>query len=122
MQKKILFCSDDFSYGLSLLMFFSEKYFVTSTTDMESIPKLFEQNKFDLIIIDKEPETSVLNLCKNLKSKAPSPIIILTYAYNLKEGHKNEDLIKRYIDFIFYKPIDLVEVTRALHMSKLVLN
>lgn len=122
MQKKILFCSGDFSYGLSLLMFFSEKYFVTSTTDMESIPKLLDQNKFDLIIIDNEPDMKVLELCKNLKVKNPNLIIILTYAFKLKDNKKSEELIKKYVDFIFYKPIDIVEVAKALHMSRVVLN
>jgi len=122
MQKRILFYSYDFSYGLSLLMFFSDNYYVTSTTDLDSIPKMFSKNKYDLILIDEEPTDKVLSLCKYLKEKNPNLIIILTCAYKLKDNHKNNKLINKSIDFIFYKPVDLLEISKALHLSSVVYN
>ncbi len=113
-MKSILFFSPDLNLCASLLMFFNEKYSVTTTTDLQTLENLTGSIAFDLLVIDAEPMDSIWNICSRINSeeKKHTPVI-LTYVYTVKYRDK-EKKFKQYIDAVFYKPIDLIEVSNKI--------
>lgn len=112
-MQNILFFSPDLNLCTSLLMFFNDKYAVTTTTDFTSLNSIVKSTSFDLIIIDSEPDIKIENLCKQI-SDSPNPVpIILTYVYTSKLK-QIEEKIKKYVTAIFYKPFDIFEVSKKI--------
>ena len=112
-MKNILFYSPDLNLCASLLMYFGDKYSVTTTTNLDSIEPISETLALDLLVLDGEPDDRLLELCKKMQSKKPLFRIILTYVYTSKFKEREADL-KNYVEAVFYKPIDLYEVARKI--------
>ena len=112
-MKSILFYSPDLNLCASLLMFFGDKYSVTTTTNLDSIEPIMRSLEFDLLVIDGEPEKRVEEICKKLSELTPHLPVILTYVYTIKYKER-EACLKNYIEAIFYKPIDLFEVSQKI--------
>ena len=112
-MKSTLFYSPDLNLCVSLLMFFNDKYSVTTTTDLDTLENIIRSSSFDLLVIDAEPNDKIEKLCKKLKESDLHIPIILTYVYTIKYRDK-ESLLKNFIDAIFYKPIDLFEVSQKI--------
>ena len=112
-MKNAIFYSPDLNLCVSLLLYFQDKYRVTTTTDMEVLKIISTRPTCDLIIIDAEPNKQIEILCHLIKQENKNSALILTYVYktNLQEVEKN---LRNYADAIFYKPVDLVEVTKTL--------
>ena len=116
-MKKVLFFSPDFSLCYSLLMYLQDKYNVTSSTDFNLLISLAKNGDFDLVIIDSQPDNKIKELCREIKKLSLKVKIVLTYVYNknLKETDKE---LRNCVSAIFYKPIDLMEVSQSLiHIS-----
>jgi DNA-binding response OmpR family regulator len=112
-MKSILFYSPDLNLCASLLMFFNEKYAVTTTTDLSVVGNIFNSARFDLLVIDSEPTNTIIELCKSVHEKHTDIPVISTYVYTNKFGDKEAEL-KNFVDIIFYKPIDLFEVSQKI--------
>jgi DNA-binding response OmpR family regulator len=112
-MKSILFYSPDLNLCASLLMFFNEKYAVTTTTDLSVLENIFNSTHFDLLVIDSEPTDAIIDLCKTVQEKHPNTSVISTYVYTNKFCDK-ESVLKNFVDIIFYKPIDLFEVSQKI--------
>lgn len=112
-MKSILFYSPDLNLCASLLMFFNEKYLVTTTTDFTTFEGILASTSFDLLVIDSEPTDSLVELCNKLQQSNLHAPIILTYVFTIKFSDK-EALLKNTTDAIFYKPIDLFEVSQKI--------
>ncbi len=112
-MKSILFYSPDLNLCASLLMFFNEKYAVTTTTDLSVLGNIFNSAHFDLLVIDSEPTDTIIDLCKTVRESHPGIPVISTYVYTNKFSD-NEAELKSSVDIIFYKPIDLFEVSQKI--------
>jgi len=113
-MKNAIFYSPDLNLCVSLLLYFQDKYRVTTTTDIEALKLIAARPACDLIIIDSEPTRPIDQLCRLIKQENPESALILTYVYktSLQETERN---LKNYVDAFFYKPVDLVEVTKTLN-------
>lgn len=113
-MKNAIFYSPDLNLCVSLLLYFQDKYRVTTTTDMEVLKVISTRPSCDLIIIDAEPNKQIEILCHLIKQENKNSALILTYVYktNLQDAEKT---LRNYADAIFYKPVDLVEVTKTLN-------
>lgn len=112
-MKKVLFYSPDFSLCYSLLIYLQDKFNVTSSTDFAVLKSLTENSKFDLLIIDSEPNDSIEKLCSEIKISSPNLKIVLTYVYE-KKMSEIEKRMKDCITAVFYKPFDLTDITKSL--------
>lgn len=113
-MKSILFYSPDLNLCASLLMFFNDKYTVTTTTDLSTLESILKTQCFDLLIIDAEPSEQVDALCRKIHEDDFRHLpIILTYVYTIKYKDR-EAALRQYIEAIFYKPIDLFEVAQKV--------
>lgn len=112
-MRSILFYSPDLTLCASLLMFFNDKYTVTTTTDLHTLEEILGSITFDLLVIDAEPNAQVEDLCKKIHEYGKHIPIILTYVYTIKYRDR-EAALRDYIEAIFYKPIDLFEVTQKI--------
>lgn len=96
-----------------MLMLFQDKYHVTATTDLETVKKISEIEKYDLVVLDTEPEKSISEICVKLHEKNNSLPIILIYVYKGKFKEAEEE-IRNKVAAIFYKPINLIEVSKTI--------
>jgi hypothetical protein len=77
------------------------------------LKSLTENSKFDLLIIDSEPNDSIEKLCSEIKISSPNLKIVLTYVYE-KKMSEIEKRMKDCITAVFYKPFDLTDITKSL--------
>jgi hypothetical protein len=113
-MKNAIFYSPDLNLCVSLLLYFQDKYRVTTTTDIEVLKIIATRPSCNLIIIDAEPDRHIENLCRLIKTENVNSSLILTYVFKtqIKDFEKN---LRLYTDAVFYKPVDLVEVTKTLN-------
>lgn len=110
LMKNILFYSPDLNLLSNLMMYFNDRYSVTTTTNLSTLSRIVSSKEFDLLILDAEPTEKVERICEEIKTSENPVPVILTYVFTSQL--KNMDhRIRRVIDAIFYKPIDLKEVT-----------
>lgn len=112
-MKKIILYSTDPAINLSLILYLKDKYFVTTTTDKNDLEKIINSSNYDAVLLDIEPSEQAERLCKNLKLFNRNVPIILIYVY--REKKKEFDMsIRKYIDFVFYKPFDIKDMSSEL--------
>ncbi|NUN10563.1 MAG: hypothetical protein HUU54_15415 [Ignavibacteriaceae bacterium] len=112
-MKNILFYSPDLNLLSNLMMYFNDRYSVTTTTNLSTLSRIVSSKEFDLLILDAEPTEKVEKICEEIKTSENPVPVILTYVFTSQL--KNMDhRIRRVIDAIFYKPIDLKEVTEKI--------
>lgn len=112
-MKNILFYSPDLNFCASMLMLFQDKYHVTATTALETVKKISEIERFDLVVLDSEPDTTISELCVKLHEKNNALPIILIYVFKGKFKEAEEE-IREKVAAIFYKPINLIEVSKTI--------
>ena len=112
--KTIVIFSHNLDFSYSLFMFFQDKYEVTLTTNKELLIDLVRSSEIDLLIADTSPSEKVEELFRSIKQYSSNLPIILLYVYRI-ESQRLEKNIKKYVDAVFYKPIDLEEVTRRIN-------
>lgn len=120
-MKKIILYSTDPAINLSLILYLKDKYFVTTTTDKNDLEKIINSSDYDAVLLDIEPSEQAERLCKNLKLFNRNVPIILIYVY--REKKKEFDMsIRKYIDFVFYKPFDIKDMSRELSYIMNIMN
>ena len=112
-MKNILFVSPDLSLCASLLMYFNEKYSVTTTTNFENVSKILQTEKFDLVVLDADLTTATERLLKEISALPVKVPVILTYVYTVKH-QSMESSIRPFVNEVFYKPFDLLEVSSKI--------
>ena len=112
-MKNIAVYSGDSNICLSLLIYLQNEYNVTTTTNFNILKDITNCIKFDLIIIDSEPTKSIETFCKETNEQHPCTPIVFTYVFknNNKVIEKN---LRKYTNSIFYKPVDLYEISKHL--------
>ena len=112
-MKNILFYSSDIMFSNSFLIYLQNNFNVTITTNIDDFKLIFSHTHSDIIIMDIEPSNAIEIICKdihNIKSNIP---ILLTYVFNNRIKDFDER-IRKYVRSIFYKPIDIAEITNKL--------
>lgn len=112
-MKRVVIYSPDFSLCYSLMMYLQTYYRVIATTDLEIVSGLICNQTADLVIIDAEPDTELINKCEKFKKCRPEIPLVLTYVYTNK-SKESETHIKNIVDEIFYKPFDLNELSARI--------
>lgn len=120
-MKKIILYSTDPAINLSLILYLKDKYFVTTTTDKNDLEKIINSSDYDAVLLDIEPSEQAERLCKNLKLFNRNVPIILIYVYREKKK-EFEMSIRKYIDFVFYKPFDIKDMSRELSYIMNIMN
>ena len=100
--------------SFSFLMYLQNKYIITLTTDLKDFKLISCNTSFDVIIMDAEPTNETESICKNIQHLKSIPMILF-YVYS-KEFKEFDKKIRQYVKAIFYKPVDLLEVTSALDL------
>ncbi len=112
--KTIVIFSRTLDFCYSLLMFFQDMYQVTITTNEELLSTLVRTLDVDLIIVDAAPSQKMAEYFRLIKLACPDLPIILLYVYR-SENQRLEQSIKEYVDAVFYKPMDIAEVTKRVN-------
>ncbi|MCA2005427.1 MAG: hypothetical protein LDL01_06465, partial [Ignavibacterium sp.] len=60
-MKRVVIYSPDFSLCYSLMMFLQTNYRVIATTDLEIVSSLICNKTADLVIIDAEPDSQLID-------------------------------------------------------------
>lgn len=115
-RKRIVILSSDATLGLSLSLFFENIYNVVSTSEGEVVEKALESNMVDLLIVDVGPfDTELLALVGSVRGKNPDLPVIIMYVYQEKI-RKLEDKLRSQVNMIFYKPVDLSQVSNEIRV------
>jgi DNA-binding response OmpR family regulator len=115
-RKRIVILSSDATLGLSLSLFFENVYNVVSTSEGEVVEKALESNMIDLLIVDVGLfDTDLLNLVGSIRKKNSDLPVIVMYVYQEKI-RKLEDTLRSQVNMIFYKPVDLSQVSNEIRM------
>lgn len=108
-MKKILTVDDEVEITKIIHLFLTKKGFeVTMAYSGEQALSLFENNNFDLMILDKRmPGIGGLGVAQTLKKKWPDfPIIVLSGSQDANDEATNKMVSLGYKD-ILLKPVDL---------------
>lgn len=112
-MKNILFYSPDLSMCASWVMLLYDRYAVTTTTKFENIKNILLSNDFDMVVFDAEPNIRLEELINEFDSAERRVSVILTYVFT-NDVKMIENKIRSKVEAIFYKPIDLSEVTKKI--------
>jgi DNA-binding response OmpR family regulator len=112
-MKNVIIYSPDFSLCYSLLMYLQTQYKVVATTDLEIVSSIVCGGSADLVILDTEPDSALLSKCETFKKCKKDLPLILTYVFN-ERVKESENLIKKFVNDIFYKPFDLNEISSRI--------
>jgi DNA-binding response OmpR family regulator len=116
MKKRIVILSSDATLGLSLSLFFENVYNVISTSEGEVVEKALESDMIDLLIIDIGLfDTDLLTLVGAVRNKNADLPVIVMYVYQEKI-RKLEDKLRSQVNMIFYKPVDLSQVSNEIRV------
>jgi len=115
-RKRIVILSSDTTLGLSLSLFFENVYNVVSTSEGEVVENALGSNMIDLLIVDVGPfDTDLLNLVGSIRKKNSELPVIVMYVYQDKI-RKLEDTLRSQVNMIFYKPVDLSQVSNEIRV------
>ncbi len=115
-KQRIVILSSDATLGLSLSLFFENVYKVSSTSEEEMVTKALESGMADLLIIDSGLfDTDLLDLVDAVRRVRPEIPVIVMYVYQEKM-RVLEDRLRPRVDMIFYKPVDLAQVSGEIRV------
>jgi len=112
-MKRVIIYSPDFSLCYSLLVYLQSRYKLVVTTDFEMLNSFSFDSKNDVLFLDHDLDSQLIKTCENLKNRYTEIPIFLTYVYTKKASH-SENMIKSFVNEIFYKPFDLNEISIKL--------
>ena len=114
-KKRILIYSKDPDFCISLALLFQEEYDVSSTTLLSEARDKIDSRQADLLVADSS--NSLQDIYKHLediKRHEPSFPVVLLYVYRFENKDLEENL-RRYVNALFYKPIDIAQLSKSVH-------
>jgi len=96
-----------------MLMLFNNRYNVTTTTNFAQAKSILRSGRFDLVVLDSEPNDLIEGICQEIGEQPHFVPTILTYVYTSKYKER-EQKIRNLVNAIFYKPFELSEVTDSI--------
>jgi DNA-binding NtrC family response regulator len=112
-KKTILLYSPDLNFCFSLSMLFQDRYNVITTTNVGTLDKLVADYSADLVLVDAIPSSKLLDRLDGLKGLNRRMPIIALYVYNAKYTDLDQSIRGR-IDAVFYKPFEVVPLSRKI--------
>ena len=109
----VLYSSDD-DFCLSFTMLFQDRYRIVTVSNLDMLNLVVEESAPDLVIADAVPNERVGSRFDAIKRLHPTLPIILFYVSRLEPSVLKEGLMN-YVDAMFSKPIDLLQVTRSIN-------
>ena len=115
-KKRVVILSSDATLGLSLSLFFENTYKVISTSEDEMVIAAIDSHMVDLLIIDVGIfDTGILELINTIRMKNKEIPIVVMYVFQEKL-RQFEDNLRPDVNMIFYKPVDLTQVSSEVRM------
>lgn len=113
----ILYVEDEDEIRNSVVKYLQKIFlYVTSAADGQEGLKLYQENKFDIVLTDiNMPYMNGLEMAKNIKDIKPSQEIIIISAYS--DSTYFLDAIRLGINGYIIKPIDYAQMNQALYKS-----
>lgn len=114
-QQKVLIFSRDSDFCRSLALLFQSMYEVYFTTSINELLKFIEEKTINLLIVDSPvSDGTVYPSIRDARVQYPNLFIVLLYVYKFS----NIDLEKKYrqyVDALFYKPVDINQLTNIIN-------
>lgn len=114
-KKGILIYSQDPDFCISLTLLFQEEYEVSSTTLLSEVAKKIGSRQVDLLVADSSSSLrEIYREIEEIKKREPSFPVVLLYVYRF-ENKDLESNLRRFVNALFYKPIDITQLTDTVH-------
>ncbi len=115
-KKRVVILSTDSTLGLSLSLFFENIYKVISTTEEQMVITALDSDMVDLLIVDIGIfDTGTCELINQVRKRKKDLPIIVMYVFQEKM-RKLEDDLRADVNMIFYKPVDLTQVSSEVRL------
>jgi|WetSurMetagenome_2_1015567.scaffolds.fasta_scaffold130295_2 response regulator RpfG family c-di-GMP phosphodiesterase len=112
-RKTLLMFSPDTNLCMSFAMLYQDTYSVVTTTDIGALESLACQNAADVLVVDGEPSPELLAALEHMKRARKDLPIILLYVFDPRSGAMDQ-LLRSYVDTVFYKPFEIQSVSRRI--------
>jgi DNA-binding response OmpR family regulator len=112
-KKTILIFSADLSFSLNLTTFFQDRYDVITTTDSEVLGIVALHTRIDLVIIDADPSSRIIERIQRLRESGMQLPVMMLYVYGPR-GQEMDAAIRRHVNAVLYKPFDVRDVARRV--------
>jgi DNA-binding response OmpR family regulator len=112
-RKTLLMYSPDSNLCMSFAMLYQESYRVVTTTDIGKLASLSCKHAADILVVDGEPSPELLKALEGMKRVRHDLPIILLYVFDPRSGAMDQ-LLRSYVDTIFYKPFEIQSVSRRI--------
>jgi len=112
-KKTILLYSPDLNFCFSLSMLFQDRYNVITTTNLGMLDKLVADYAADLVLVDAVPSEKLIERVTALRGLKKELPIIMLYVYSAKDVNLDRT-IRDHVDSVFYKPFEIVPVSRRI--------
>lgn len=114
-KKRILIYSKDPDFCISLTLLFQEEYDVSSTTLLSEARDKIDSRQADLLVADSSNSLQdIYRHLEDIKRHEPSFPVVLLYVYRFENKDLEENL-RRYVNALFYKPIDIAQLSKSVH-------
>jgi DNA-binding response OmpR family regulator len=112
-MKTLLIFSPDLNLCFSLSMLFQDRFHVVTNTDLSMIEPVAVGESADMIIVDALPSERLIAQLDALRAACGTVPVLMLYAYNARTGALDR-AIRRHVDSVFYKPVEIAAVTRRI--------
>lgn len=114
-KKRVLIYSQDPDFCISLTLLFQEEYDVASTTLLHEVAEKIGLHQSDLLVVDSSSSLrDIYRQIEDIKKREPSFPVVLLYVYRT-ENKDLESNLRRFVNALFYKPIDIVQLSDTVH-------
>ncbi len=114
-KKRVLIYSQDPDFCISLTLLFQDEYDVASTTLLSEVGEKIGSGQADLLVADSSSSLSEMyQKIEDIKKREPSFPVVLLYVYRL-ENKDIESNLRRFVSALFYKPIDIMQLSDTVH-------
>ncbi|MFQ5798282.1 MAG: hypothetical protein ACE5H0_06260 [Bacteroidota bacterium] len=114
-KKRVLIYSQDPDFCISLTLLFQEEYDVTSTTLLSEVAEMIGSHGADLLVADSSSSLrEISRQIEDIKKREPAFPVVLLYVYRF-ENRDLEFNLRRFVNALFYKPIDITHLSNAVH-------
>jgi len=112
-RKTLLMFSPDANLCMSFSMLYTDTYRVVTTTDIGALESLACRNAADVLVVDGEPSPELLTALEHMKKARKDLPIILLYVFDPRSSAMDQ-LLRSYVDTVFYKPFEIQSVSRRI--------
>ena len=112
-RQSIVLYSPDMDYCMSLRLLFQNRYNMITTTDANMLVTIVNAFQPDLVIIDAIP-TQRMRRRVELMKHHNAEMRVMFFTTQRSADHEIHEFIRSFVDAVFSKPVDLVEITERI--------